>query len=372
EMERVLRQLKQTYGGPTLLHVVTIKGKGYMPAEDNPEAYHGISPPGDRRDGTPTYSQVFATVMLHIMRRDPRVVAITAAMPSGTGLNEVAQEFPHRVFDVGICEQHAVTLAAGMASRGLVPVVAVYSTFLQRAFDQIVHDVCLQNLPVVFALDRSGIVGEDGKTHQGTLDLSYLCSIPNLAVAAPADDRELQDLLFTAVNAGRPMAVRYPRGSGTGTPLGEALDELPIGQGQELRDGADVALLALGATVGPALEAADLLSKQGVTAMVINARYAKPLDTALIMKAAQHTGKLITIEENALAGGFGSSVTHLLAENGFRDTMVITLGIPDEFVEQGSQTAVRRYYGLDAEGIAQRTLDAFHQLPLPTRRVFPR
>jgi 1-deoxy-D-xylulose-5-phosphate synthase len=371
-LETVLHQLKHTYDGPTLLHVVTVKGKGHMPAEDNPEAYHGISSPGDRRDGTPTNSQVFAAAMLQIMRRDPRVVAVTAAMPSGTGLKEVAQEFPHRVFDVGICEQHAVTFAAGMASRGLVPVVAIYSTFLQRAFDQVVHDVCLQNLPVVFALDRSGIVGDDGKTHQGTLDLSYLCSVPNMAVAAPADDKELQDLLFTAVNAGRPMAIRYPRGSGSGTPPCEALHELPIGQGQELRDGADVALLALGATVGPTLEAADLLAERGVTAMVINARYAKPLDADLIMRAARHTGKLITIEENALVGGFGSSVIHLLAANGLRDTKVVTLGIPDEFVEQGYQTAVRHHYGLDAEGIARRTLDAFPQLLLPARQAFPR
>jgi 1-deoxy-D-xylulose-5-phosphate synthase len=214
-------------------------------------------------------------------------------------------------------------------------------------------------------------VGDDGKTHQGTLDLSYLCSVPNLAVAAPADDRELQDLLFTAVNAGRPMAIRYPRDFGSGAPSDNTLREIPIGQGEELRDGADVALLALGATVMPALEAADLLAKQGVTAMVINARYAKPLDADLILRAARRTGKLITVEENTLAGGFGSSVTHLLAKSGVKDTLVLTLGIPDEFVEQGHQKAVRHYYCLDAEGIAQRTMEAFPQLLLPARQVFP-
>ncbi|MEK7847377.1 MAG: 1-deoxy-D-xylulose-5-phosphate synthase, partial [Chloroflexota bacterium] len=270
EMERVLEHIRDTYQGPTLLHVVTVKGKGHPAAEANPEGYHGIAPPGDRRDGTPTYSQVFAAAMLRLMRQDPRVVAVTAAMSTGTGLSQVAREFPDRVFDVGICEQHAVTFAAGLASQGLVPVVAIYSTFLQRAFDQVLHDVCIQNLPVVLALDRSGIVGDDGKTHQGAFDLSYLCPIPNRTVAAPADENELQHLLYTAVRAGRPVAIRYPRGWGSGAPLDEEFRELPLGQGEELRQGNDMALVALGAMVAPALEAAALLAGRGVEAAVVN------------------------------------------------------------------------------------------------------
>ncbi|MEE9202441.1 MAG: 1-deoxy-D-xylulose-5-phosphate synthase [Dehalococcoidia bacterium] len=369
ELETVLRQLKDSYQGPTLLHVVTVKGKGSPPAEGNPEAYHGISPPGDKRDGMPTYSQVFTATMLRLMRQNPQVVAVTAAMSTGTGLDQVTREFPHRVFDVGICEQHAVTFAAGLATRGLVPVVAIYSTFLQRAFDQVIHDVCLQNLPVVLALDRSGIVGDDGKTHQGTLDLSYLCPIPNLTVAAPADENELQNLLFTAVSAGRPMAIRYPRGWGSGVPLDEEPRELPVGQGEELRPGNDVAVVALGSMVAPALEAAALLAEQGVEATVINARYAKPLDAPLILEAAQRTSRLVTVEENVLQGGFGTSVLRLLNEHGLGNTETVTLGIPDEFVDQGLQTQVRHYYGLDAEGIARSTLAAFPQLSLPARRA---
>jgi 1-deoxy-D-xylulose-5-phosphate synthase len=369
ELETVLRQLKDSYQGPTLLHVVTVKGKGCPPAEDDPETYHGISPPVDRKDGVPTYSQVFADTILRLMRHNPQVVAITAAMPTGTGLDQVSREFPQRVFDVGICEQHAVTFAAGLASRGFVPVVAIYSTFLQRAFDQVIHDVCLQNLPVVLAIDRSGIVGDDGKTHQGTLDLSYLCPIPNLAVAAPADENELQNLLFTAVTAGRPMAIRYPRGAGTGTPLDVEPRELPVGQGEELRPGSDVALLALGSMVAPALEAADLLAGQAVDAAVVNARYAKPLDEPLILEAARRTGRLVTVEENAVQGGFGTSVLRLLSEHGLGDTGVVTLGIPDEFVDQGPQAQVRHRYGLDAKGIAHRTLDAFPQLSVSARQA---
>lgn len=372
ELERVLKHVKETYQGPTLLHVVTVKGKGHAAAEVNPEAYHGLAPPGEKRDGTPTYSQVFAATMLRLMRRDSRVVAITAAMPTGTGLDQVAREFPDRVFDVGICEQHAVTFAAGLASQGYVPVVAIYSTFLQRALDQVIHDVCIQNLPVVLALDRSGIVGDDGKTHQGAFDLSYLRPIPNLLVAAPADENELQHLLFTAVKARRPIAIRYPRGWGSGASLDEELKELPLGQGEELRRGNDVALVALGAMVAPSLAAAALLARQRIDSTVVNARYAKPLDAPLILQAVRRTGRLVTVEENALQGGFGDSVLRLLAENGLGDAAVVTLGIPDEFVDQSPQAQMRRHYGLDAEGIARRTIAAFPELLVPARRASPR
>jgi 1-deoxy-D-xylulose-5-phosphate synthase len=272
-------------------------------------------------------------------------------MPEGNCLSEVAAQFPKRVFDVGICEQHAVTFAAGLATRGLIPVVAIYSTFLQRAFDQIIHDVCLQNLPVVFAIDRGGIVGDDGKTHQGTFDLSYLTLIPQLVVAAPSDENELQHLLFTAVKAGCPMAVRYPRSPGLGVPLDEKLHELPIGKGEVLKYGEDVAILALGATVAPAMQAAARLSDVGIDAAVVNSRFAKPLDTSLFNDLARRIKRFVTVEENVLSGGFGSGVVSFLQESHPGDMYVKNIGIPDEFVEHGTQAILRAKYHLDAQGI---------------------
>jgi 1-deoxy-D-xylulose-5-phosphate synthase len=283
-------------------------------------------------------------------------------MPEGNCLSIVASEFPQRVFDVGICEQHAVTFAAGLATQGFIPIVAIYSTFLQRAFDQIIHDVCLQELPVIFAIDRGGIVGEDGKTHQGTFDISYLTLIPNLIVSAPKDENELQHLLYTAVKSGCPMAIRYPRDSGIGVELDTELHPIPIGKGEIVRFGDDVAILAIGATVAPAVEAAQELAAIGIEATVVNARFAKPLDSELITSIASRIKNLVTVEENVLSGGFGSSVIELLQKLGVGDIQAKSIGIPDEFVEQGSQAMLRAKYGLDAKGIAKQILTLFPSL----------
>ena len=359
DMETVLTQARDDVNRPALVHIVTTKGKGYTPAESNAVYFHGVPAKNGSDVKIPTYSEVFAQTMLRLAREEPRLVVITPAMPEGNCLNIIEAEFPDRVFDVGICEQHAVTFAAGMATRGLIPVVAIYSTFLQRAFDQIIHDVCLQNLPVVFAIDRSGIVGDDGKTHQGTFDLSYLTLIPNLVVAAPKDENELQHLLYTAVKSGKPMAVRYPRSPGLGVPLDVMLKEIPLGEGEVLRYGEDVAILALGAAVAPSLEAADELTSRGIEATVVNARFAKPLDASLINNLAGKIKRIVTVEENVLAGGFGSGVARLLQESGHGDVPIKSIGIPDIFVEHGAQSILRSKYGLDARGIAVEVLALF-------------
>ena len=359
QLERALLQAKKIRTKPTFLHVLTTKGKGYRPAEDNAVYFHGVPAQRASNQNIPTYSEVFAQTLLRLTRDDPRVVTITPAMPEGNCLSIVAAEFPQRVYDVGICEQHAVTFAAGLATQGFVPVVAIYSTFLQRAFDQIIHDVCLQELPVVFAVDRGGIVGDDGKTHQGTFDLSYLALIPNLKVAAPRDENELQHLLYTAVNSGQPMAIRYPRGAGLGVPLDSILHNIRIGKWELMREGSDVAILAVGVTVAPALEAAYELAAKGVQAAVVNARYVKPLDVELITSLVRYIPRLVTVEENTLDGGFGSSVTRLLQDLGVDETPVKTIGIPDRYVEQGAQAAIRARYGLDAEGITRQVLSMF-------------
>ena len=298
--------------------------------------------------------------MLHLFREDERLVAVSAAMMEGTCLNLVAKEFPRRVFDVGICEQHAVTFAAGLATQGYIPIVAIYSTFLQRAFDQVLHDVCIQNLPIVFAIDRAGIVGEDGKTHQGTFDLSYLGCIPGLVIAAPSDENEMRHLLYTAVKAGHPMAIRYPRDNGLGVPMDEHFRELPVGKGEVLKHGDDLAIIAIGSTVAPSMEAARLLGDKGINCAVVNARFAKPLDSDLILELASRTKRLVTVEENALIGGFGSAVLSLLSNN--TDISLLRIGIPDEFVEHGSRELLRANYSLDAEGIAHRILSFFPKL----------
>ena len=359
DMETVLSQVRDSASKPTLVHVVTTKGKGYSPAESNAVYFHGVPAKGGGNGGIPTYSEVFAQTMLRLAREEPRLVVVTPAMPEGNCLSIVEAEFPKRVFDVGICEQHAVTFAAGMATQGFIPVVAIYSTFLQRAFDQIIHDVCLQDLPVVFAIDRGGIVGDDGKTHQGTFDISYLTLIPNLVVAAPKDENELQHLLYTAVKSGRPMAVRYPRSAGLGVPLDAELREIPLGEGEVLRYGEDVAILALGSSVAKSLEAAGKLAAKGIEATVVNARFAKPLDASLINDLSGRIRRIVTVEENVLNGGFGSSVNKLLQESGRCNVQVKNIGIPDEFVEHGSQAVLRSKYGLDAEGIARQVLKLF-------------
>jgi len=359
DLEAVLTRARDYATRPTLVHVVTTKGKGYSPAENNAVYFHGVPAKGSNDNKVPTYSEVFAQTMLRLAREEPRLVVVTPAMPEGNCLSIVEAEFPERVFDVGICEQHAVTFAAGMATQGFIPVVAIYSTFLQRAFDQIIHDVCLQNLPVVFAIDRGGIVGDDGKTHQGTFDVSYLTLIPNLILAAPKDENELQHLLYTAVKSGRPMAVRYPRSPGLGLPLDTKLREIPIGEAEVVRYGEDVVLFALGVSVAPSMEAAGELAKKGIEATVVNARFAKPLDKSLIIDLSGRIKRIITVEENVLNGGFGSSIVRLLQESGMCNVTVKNIGIPDEFVEHGTQAILRSKYGLDANGITQQVLKLF-------------
>jgi 1-deoxy-D-xylulose-5-phosphate synthase len=361
KLEAALTQARDYSHKPTLVHVVTTKGKGYTPAEGDAVYFHGVSPKNSVAKLAPTYSEVFAQTMLRLAREEPKLVVITPAMPEGNCLAIVQAEFPERVFDVGICEQHAVTFAAGLATQGFKPVVAIYSTFLQRAFDQIIHDVCLQDLPVVFAIDRGGIVGDDGKTHQGTFDLSYLSLIPNLIVSAAKDENELQHLLYTAVKANHPMAVRYPRSAGVGVAMDTKFHSIPIGRGEVLRHGDDVAILALGATVVPALEAAEELSVGGIQATVVNSRFAKPLDSELILDIASRINHLVTVEENVFIGGFGSSVLALLQKMGISDVRVKSIGIPDEFVEHGTQAILRAKYGLDAKGIAQEVMLLFSE-----------
>ena len=359
EMEAIFTKVRDEATKPTLVHVITTKGKVYSPAESNAVYFHGVPARGNGEAKGSTYSEIFAQTMVRLAREEPRLVVVTPAMPEGNCLNEFEAEFPKRVFDVGICEQHAVTFAAGMATQGYIPVVAIYSTFLQRAFDQIIHDVCLQNLPVIFAVDRGGIVGDDGKTHQGTFDISYLTLVPNLVVASPKDENELQHLLYTAVKLGRPMAVRYPRSVGLGVPMDAVLREIPVGTGEFVRYGEDAAILALGASVAPSLEAAKALADKGIDVAVVNARFAKPLDRALITGLAGRIKNIITVEENVLAGGFGSSVDSLLRESGIQDVRLKNIGIPDEFVEHGAQSILRAKYGLDAAGIAMTVAGLF-------------
>jgi 1-deoxy-D-xylulose-5-phosphate synthase len=372
ELEIALAQARDYGLKPALVHVITTKGKGYLPAEGDAVYFHGVAAKNSDNGEVQTYSEVFAQTVLRMAREEPRLTVITPAMPEGNCLNIVQAEFPHRVLDVGICEQHAVTFAAGLATQGYVPVVAIYSTFLQRAFDQLIHDVCLQNLPIVFAIDRGGIVGDDGKTHQGTFDLSYLTLIPNLIVSAPKDENELQHLLYTAVKCGRAMAVRYPRGTGLGVELDKDLHTIPIGKGEILRQGEDLAILAIGVTVPAALEAARELASKGIEATVVNSRFAKPLDSRLILDLAGRIKRIITVEENTLSGGFGSSVIELLQEAGVTDVSVKCIGIPDTFVEQGSQEILRSKYGLDARGITSQALALFPasdpMIPVPKVR----
>ena len=350
----------KSFNDAVLIHVLTKKGKGYKPAEDNPSLFHGVGPFDiatgkviKGKGGAASYTAVFGSALCKLAAEDERIVAITAAMPDGTGLSTFAKDFPGRFFDVGIAEQHGVTFAAGLAAEGLRPVFAVYSTFLQRAYDQIFHDVCLQNLPVTFALDRGGVVGSDGPTHHGSFDLSYLRHLPNMTLMAPKDENELQHMLATAIALGQPAAIRYPRGSGYGVPLDQNLKEIPVGRAELLREGCDGALLALGTMVHPALEAATLLEDQhGIRLTVVNARFVKPLDAVLILKLAGKHGTLITIEENALQGGFGTAVLELLEEHNLTGTRVLRLGYPDSYIPQGEQHELRAILGLDPAGIA--------------------
>ncbi|MGQ9546900.1 MAG: 1-deoxy-D-xylulose-5-phosphate synthase [Dehalococcoidia bacterium] len=361
-LETVLTQAKNYYK-PIIVHVLTKKGKGYKPAEDNPIYFHGLSPRSEGSDTTPTYSQVFAQTVGRLLKGKPNLVVISAAMVEGNSLSGLVKQFPERIYDVGISEEHAVTLAAGLASQGFIPVVAIYSTFLQRAFDQILHDVCLPDLPVIFALDRSGIVGEDGKTHHGIFDLSYLGLMPNMIVCAPKDGNELQDLLYTALSAQHPLAIRYPRGRVASSPLTTEFRQLPIGRGEVVREGEEIAIIGIGSTVLPALQAAEHLDMWGIDAMVINARFARPLDAELILNTARRVKRLVIAEENVLSGGFGSAVLSLLEKAGVSDVKVKRLGIPDEFVTHGRQDLLRSLYHLDGLGMAKECVDFLAHVP---------
>jgi 1-deoxy-D-xylulose-5-phosphate synthase len=356
-------QRARAYKGPCLIHVLTQKGHGYGPAEEDSTRWHGVAPNGSVKKSAPTYTQVFGQTLTREMRTNQKVVAITAAMPDGTGLAVAARAFPTRVFDVGIAEQHAVTFAAGLAANGALPVVAIYSTFLQRAYDQVIHDVCIQRLPVLFALDRAGIVGDDGKTHQGVFDLSFLGCVPDLVVAAPRNENELQHLVHSGIQhiagGGGPFAVRYPRGAGTGEPMDAEPRVLPIGKGELMRQGNDLAILAIGSAVNQALEAADLLSAQGIHAAIIDARYMKPLDEELILETATRCRRVVTVEENVIAGGFGSAVLEFLSAHHVDGIQVELVGLPDEFVEHGTPALLREKYGLTGAAIARRVAEAF-------------
>ncbi|MDY7030994.1 MAG: 1-deoxy-D-xylulose-5-phosphate synthase [Thermodesulfobacteriota bacterium] len=346
--------------GPVLLHVVTVKGKGYPPAEEDPVHFHGVGSfdietgqPVVEKRSLPSYTDIFADTMVRLSRMNDRIVGITAGMCHGTGLYKFSEEFPDRFYDVGIAEQHGITFAAGMVTDGFIPIVAIYSTFLQRAYDQIVHDVCLQKLPVIFTMDRGGVVGEDGPTHHGMFDYSYLRHIPNITVMAPKDENELQHMLKTAVDCGSPVSIRYPRGKGYGVKLESELKSLEIGKGEVLREGNDALIIAIGSMVYPAMEAARLLHERGIECTVVNARFVKPLDERLIVSLVKEIKTIITVEENALEGGFGSSVLELLERNDLLNVRLKRIGIPDKFIEHGPQQLLRKRYGLDEEGIVR-------------------
>ena len=342
--------------GPVLLHVITKKGLGYQAAMDNPVWFHAC-PPFVRETGVPakkavrpSYTSMAVDALIKVAHQDKRVVAITAAMCEGTGLNAFEKEFPDRIYDVGIAEQHAVTFAAGMAAQGMKPVVALYSTFLQRAYDQVVHDVATQNLPVTFCIDRGGLVAEDGTTHHGAFDFAFLRHVPNMVVAAPKDENELQHMIKTCVGFDGPASVRYARGVSLGVPMDPEPTALPIGKGELLREGTDVAIVAIGVTVWPAMKAAERLAQDGISAAVVNARFAKPLDTELILKTAKNVRCLVTVEEGCKMGGFGSAVLETLSDAGLMLRTKV-LGLPDWYIEQGPQDLLRERYGLTADGI---------------------
>jgi 1-deoxy-D-xylulose-5-phosphate synthase len=376
QLVEVLRNVR-SLEGPVLVHAITTKGKGYAPAEENPDKFHGVGKfdvatgmVSGAKGGTKSYTAIFGDTLVRLAEADEKIVAITAAMPDGTGLTPFAKAYPTRFFDVGIAEQHAVTFAAGLAAEGFRPVAAIYSSFTQRAYDQVFHDVCLQKLPVTLALDRAGLVGDDGPTHHGTFDLSYLRHLPEMTLMAPKDENELQHMVKTAIYADRPAAVRYPRGNGYGVTMDEEPQMLPLGKGELLREGDDVAIIAVGITVFPALEAAELLERKGIRAAVVNARFIKPLDRELILTWAKRCGAIVTAEENALQGGFGSAILELLEEERITDVRVKRIGIPDRYIEQGSQAQLRIDLGMDGAGIAATT-EAFlaRKKTVPLARV---
>jgi len=351
EMLRNIKRLK----GPLLVHIMTKKGKGYPYAEDDPERFHGISAfeltTGEStHTGAKTYTDIFGTTMIELAQKDERIVAITAAMGLGTGLDEFSDLFPERFYDIGIAEQHGVTFAAALALGGLKPFVAIYSTFLQRAYDQIIVDVCLQDLPVVFAIDRSGLVGQDGPTHHGVFDLSFFRHVPNMVLMSPKDENELKQMLYSAYVYNRPVAVRYPRGEAQGVPIDETFKEIPLGTWEILKEGEELTIIACGNMVYPALDVAEELGKEGIAIGVINGRFIKPMDDKMLSEVALRTKKFLTLEENTLIGGFGSGVMELLSKEGI-SIPIKSMGIPDTFITHGSQKKLRNALGIDRKGI---------------------
>ena len=365
-----LREAKQVKDGPVIVHALTTKGKGHPQAEKDYYRWHATGP-FDLKTGkavksaakAPTYTAVFGSTLCQLMEKDSKVVALTAAMPDGTGVCEALERFPERSFDVGIAEQHCVTFAAGMSVEGLKPVCAIYSTFLQRGFDQLVHDVCIQNLNVKFCLDRGGIAGGDGPTHHGLLDIAYLRSVPNIIVMAPKDEGEMRDMMLTMLEHNGPAAMRYPRGNGVGADIERQPELLEVGKGEILRDGGQVAIIAYGSMVHPSLQAAENLAKEGIESTVVNARFVKPLDASLLLALARTKRLLVTVEEAYLAGGFGSAILELLEENGLQDKVrVVRMGIPDRLVTHGDPKLLLAKYGLDADGIHTRVRESIDVL----------
>lgn len=364
ELIRMLLKAR-TYKGPVLLHVLTQKGKGYEPAEKNPTLFHGVGPfdlkTGEvyKNNGRPTYTEVFGNTLADLADEDPRIVALSAAMPEGTGLNKFGARHPRKFIDVGIAEQNAVTLASAMSMRGFRPVVAIYSTFLQRAYDQIVHDVCLQRAPVLFAVDRAGIVGEDGPTHHGVFDYSYLRHIPQISIIAPKDENELKDMIFTSLRHDGPVALRYPRGIAVGVELSPTYELLPWGKAEVLSEGDDVLIIAVGSMVYPALETGKILKEHNISTTVINGRFIKPLDAELILSMSKKHSLFVTMEENALAGGFGSAVLELLADNDLIQNKFISIGVPDEFITHGATKILKENMGLDPVNMAKKIMKKY-------------
>ncbi|MFA3782997.1 1-deoxy-D-xylulose-5-phosphate synthase [Melioribacteraceae bacterium 4301-Me] len=360
QLIKIFEHVKDMHG-PILIHTISEKGKGYKPAEGHEQKFHAATPFDKltgkvfKKEGTlPSYTKIFGEALVEIAKINPKVVGITAAMPDGTGLDQLQNAFPNRFFDVGIAEEHAVTFSAGLATQGMIPVVAIYSTFLQRAFDQIIHDVALQKLHVVFVLDRAGLVGADGPTHHGAFDLSYLRLIPGIVIMSPKDESELRNMLFTAVNYDKgPIAIRYPRGSALGVPLTKDFFEIPIGKSERLLNGQDVALLAIGNMVDYSLKAAKKLLSEGISAEVINMRFVKPIDREMLDEVANKFDKIVTLEENTLIGGFGSAVLEYFAEKNYKND-VLKIGLPDNFVEHGTQQQLHELLEIDPNGIVKK------------------
>ena len=366
-LEEVLASAKEMEG-PVLIHIHTVKGKGYKPAEQAPDKFHGVGcfDPSTGKSAkkagcAPSYTSVFSKALIELAKDRPDILAITAAMPSGTGLKAFGQAYPKRFFDVGIAEEHAMTLAAGMAAAGMHPVIALYSTFAQRAYDQLIHDGCLHNLPVTLCRDRAGRGGEDGPTHHGVFDLSYLRQMPNMCVMAPKDEEELRHMLATAIAIEGPAAVRYPRGAGLGVPLTDSLETLPVGKAEVLQEEGNIAFLAVGTMVEKAKEAAAILKEEGIEAAVVNMRFIKPLDTELLGEMARTKRLLITAEENVLAGGFGSAVAEYLADHGI-EVPLLRFGIPDRFIEQGTRRELLSLIGLQPDEMAERIRERLSQM----------